>query len=79
MSCEELVGLLLDFVGGELTPEQRAMIEQHLCGCPPCVRHVEEYHLTIRVTRLLPKHDPLPPALEARLRAALAAESERGA
>ena len=77
MSCEELVGLLLDFVGGDLSPEQRAAIEQHLCGCPPCVRHAEEYRLTIRVTRLLPKADPLPPALEARLRAALA-EAERG-
>ena len=77
MTCEELVGLLLDFVGGDLSPEQRAAIEQHLCGCPPCVRHTEEYRLTIRVTRLLPKADPLPPALEARLRAALA-EAERG-
>ena len=77
MTCEELVDLLLDFVGGEVTPEQRAVIEQHLCGCPPCGRHVEEYSLTIRVTRLLPKSDPLPPALEARLRAALA-EIERG-
>jgi anti-sigma factor RsiW len=77
VTCEELVGLLLDFVGGDLSPEQRAAIEQHLCGCPPCVRHVEEYRLTIRVTRLLPKADPLPPALEARLRAALA-EAERG-
>jgi anti-sigma factor RsiW len=80
VSCEELVDLLLDFVGGDLSPEQRAAIEEHLCGCPPCVRHVEEYHLTIRVTRLLPKHDPLPPAFEQRLRAALAElESERGA
>ena len=79
MSCQEMVDLLLDFVGGEITPEQRAMIEQHHCGCPPCVRHVEEYSLTIRVTRLLPKNDPLPPAFEQRLWAALAAESERGA
>ncbi|HET6574799.1 MAG TPA: zf-HC2 domain-containing protein [Fimbriiglobus sp.] len=77
MSCEELVGVLLDFVGGDLSPEQRAVIEQHLCGCPPCGQHVEEYRLTIRVTRLLPKADPLPPAFEARLRAALAA-AERG-
>jgi anti-sigma factor RsiW len=79
VSCEELVNLLLDFVGGDLTPEQRKEIEQHLCDCPPCVQHVEEYRLTIRVTRLLPKADPLPPAVEARLRAALAAEGERGA
>jgi anti-sigma factor RsiW len=75
-----MVNLLLDFVGGDLSPEQRAAIEQHLCACPPCVQHFDEYRLTIRVTRLLPKNDPLPPALEARLRAALAEiESERGA
>jgi hypothetical protein len=76
VSCEEFVDLLLDFVGGDLTPEQRAVIEHHLCGCRPCVQHFEEYQLTIRVTRLLPKRDPLPPSLEARLRAALA-EIER--
>ncbi len=76
MSCEELVNLLLDFYGGDLTAEQRAEIEEHLCACPPCVQYVEEYRLTIQVTRLLPKNDPLPPAFEQRLRAMLA-EVER--
>jgi len=75
VTCQELVDLLLEFVGDEVSPELRATIEEHLCGCPPCVRHVEEYHLTIRVTRLLPRHDRLPPAFEARLRAFLAAEA----
>jgi anti-sigma factor RsiW len=78
VTCQELVDLLLDYVGDDLTPEQRAAITEHLCGCPPCVTYVETYQITIKVTRALPKNDPLPPSLEQRLRAALAA-AEGGA
>lgn len=77
LTCEEFVELMLDFVGGELPDEQVEAIKSHLCGCKGCEdRHVE-YQFTILMTRTLAKCDPLPPAFEARLRAALAADDGR--
>ncbi len=72
MTCEELVDLLVDFVDGGLPAEQVDAIKQHLCGCKPCVSSVELYQITIKVSRALPKAEPLPPHFEQRLRAVLA-------
>jgi anti-sigma factor RsiW len=74
VTCEEVVDLLVDYVDGGLSAEQVDAIKQHLCGCQPCVATVEMYQVTIKVTRALPKVEPLPPAFEARLRAVLAAQ-----
>ena len=73
MTCEELADLILDFVGAELPPEQRAAFEYHLCGCGSCKVAVEMYQATVTVTRALGRCgcDPLPTAVEARLRAVL--------
>ncbi len=70
MTCRELVEHLLDFVGDELTPEQRDRISKHLCECPPCVTLVETYQITIRLSRQLPRA-PLPARLQERLQQAL--------
>jgi anti-sigma factor RsiW len=70
MTCRELVDLLIDFVGGELAPEHRERIRDHLCRCPPCGHLVTTYELTIRLTRLLPRA-PVPARLQDRLREAL--------
>lgn len=72
ITCRELVELLIDFVSGELPPEHRARVEQHLSRCPPCVNYVETYRLTIRLTRQLPREEELPAELKRRLQAALA-------
>jgi anti-sigma factor RsiW len=70
MTCRELVDLLIDFVGDELTPEHRERIRAHLCDCPPCEHLVTTYRLTIRLTRQLPRV-PLPMRLQERLLEAL--------
>jgi anti-sigma factor RsiW len=70
MNCRELAELLCDFVGDELTAEQRRQVEQHLCNCPPCAVYVETYCLTITLTKKLPC-TPLPPELEQRCQAIL--------
>ena len=71
MTCDELVDLMLDFVGGELSEEESNAIKAHLCACQGCGISIEMYQLTIRVTRLLPKTEPLPSAFEQRLRTIL--------
>lgn len=70
MTCKELCALLLEFVSGELSDECRAVVEQHLKDCPPCLVYFETYQVTIKLVRKLPCATP-PPQLMDRLRAAL--------
>jgi len=72
MTCRELAELLIDFVSGELAPEYRAHLEEHLRLCPPCVTYMETYRITIQLTRRLPCVPP-PPELVRRLRQAVEA------
>jgi anti-sigma factor RsiW len=72
VSCEKLLDLLLDYVGGELVVEQHQSVEIHLAGCDKCLMLVKSYRYTIRLARALPKCEPLPAAVEARLREVLA-------
>ncbi len=76
LTCEDLVDLMLDFVGEELPDEQVNAIKVHLCGCPPCIVVVQKYRFTITMSRALPKCEPLPTAFEAKLRASLGLPAE---
>ncbi|MFO0969707.1 MAG: zf-HC2 domain-containing protein [Gemmataceae bacterium] len=71
MRCRELANLLVDYVAGELSPELAEHIKEHLGLCPPCVRYVETYEVTIKLTRQLPMV-ALPPEILQRLREAIA-------
>lgn len=70
MTCKDLCDLLLEFVADELSAERRALVEQHLRDCPPCVVYFETYQVTIKMVRKLPCKPP-PPQLMDRLRAAM--------
>jgi hypothetical protein len=71
MKCRELAELLVDYVAGELNPELAEHIKGHLCLCPPCVRFVETYEVTIKLTRRLPMF-AMPVEMLQRLREAVA-------
>ena len=70
MNCRELAELLMDYLAGELPPEQADGIRQHLADCRTCTCYIETYRLTITLTRQLPAVAP-PPSLLERVRAAL--------
>ena len=74
MTCEELLAVLLDYVGDELIVEHRRTVEIHIAECERCGIIVHSYTHTVRVVRRLPKCNSLPPAVEARLRAAIEPE-----
>ena len=75
MNCRELAEVLIDYIAGELPPEQAEHIRQHLDFCPPCVCYIETYKLTITLSRKLPQVAP-PAALLARLRAAVESDNQ---
>ncbi len=72
MTCEELMAVLADYVGGELVVEHHATVKIHIDGCAKCGSYVATYTHTIRISRALPKCGQLSAAFEAKLRAALA-------
>jgi len=70
MKCRELAELLVEYVAGDLEPSLADHIKEHLCLCPPCVRFVETYQVTIKITRRLPMV-AMPTQMLDRLREAL--------
>jgi anti-sigma factor RsiW len=75
MTCRELAEILIDYVSGEMTPEETERIRKHLEECPPCVFYVRTYELTITVTRRLPMV-AMPAKLMDRLREAVKEEGK---
>ena len=49
MTCREIVDFLMAYLDGELSAEEKALFEEHLCECPPCVDYLETYRVTIRL------------------------------
>lgn len=74
MTCAELMNTLADYLSEELVVEVRETYRLHIAGCAKCGPYVATFTHTIKVSRLLPKCGPLPPAFEARLRKALEGE-----
>ena len=70
MNCSELRTAILDYLGEELVVEHRETFEVHLRTCDHCTFYLESYRHTVTLTRKM-ACGPLPPAFEARLRAAL--------
>jgi len=42
MNCAEMEILICDYVDGTLAPDQRALVERHLAGCPDCAELVRD-------------------------------------
>jgi len=72
MNCHEAMPLLAAYSDGELDPVQSAAIEKHVLGCADCaVRRDELASLRSRIRSEVPYYKA-PPALHARVKAALA-------
>lgn len=51
MNCREFVEFLMDFLDGNLPPEQRSVFEEHMRRCPPCVDYLQSYRQVIALER----------------------------
>lgn len=47
MTCRELTEFIIDYVEGDLAPEERMLFEQHVGRCHTCVKYIETYRETI--------------------------------
>ena len=45
-SCKDSISQLVDFLDGDLSPEEEAHLREHLSGCPPCVDFLKTYRAT---------------------------------
>ena len=51
MTCKEFVDFLWRYLDGELPDEERSVFDAHLAVCPACVRYLETYRETVRLSR----------------------------
>lgn len=68
--CQDLVGLLADYVERQLPAAVHASLERHLSACPRCVAQVRSYQSTVTMLRTI-KDDELPPELRCTLKSFL--------
>ena len=64
--CQDIVGLLADYLDDSLDPATARRLQAHLEGCTPCVAFVNTYKGTVKAARQLKEAD-IPPELKDRL------------
>jgi anti-sigma factor RsiW len=45
-TCEDTINLLLDYLDGEMPPEEARHLKEHLSGCAPCIDFLRTYRAT---------------------------------
>ncbi|MGE0640594.1 MAG: anti-sigma factor [Thermoanaerobaculia bacterium] len=62
LTCEEILGFLLEYLSRELSPEEETHFERHLARCPSCLAYLRTYRQTVRLGRIaLQKEKEAPP------------------
>lgn len=59
MKCDKFSELITLYVGGELTLQEVALVENHIYSCKPCAEEVEEYRAISNKLAML-KEEPRP-------------------
>jgi hypothetical protein len=60
--CIELVELVTDYFEDRLSLEDRLRFDEHIAGCEPCVRYIEQLAVTVELSGQLRPRD-LDPAM----------------
>jgi len=47
--CREVVELVTEYLGGTLSPTDRARFDQHLSTCPPCTAYLAQVRTTLEM------------------------------
>jgi len=67
VTCEQVTGLILDYVNEDLDRATTRAFRSHLRECPDCVAFLNTYKKSIRSTRSL-RYQEVPAELERRVR-----------
>ncbi len=51
--CQECVDLLTDYLEGNLEPQVREKLDDHLAGCAPCINFVQSFEKSTTMLHLL--------------------------
>jgi len=51
VACADGVEMLMDYLEGTLSEEDRAVLDAHVSGCPRCLAFIESYRATPRILR----------------------------
>ena len=62
LTCQELVGLVTNYLENSLEPDTRARFELHLGVCPGCIDYLDQIRHTIRATGAL-REESLDPGI----------------
>ena len=59
-NCQEVVGLVTDYLEHALLPHMQALLEQHLDDCTGCQAYIRQIQHTISMLRMLANDAPFP-------------------
>ena len=61
MTCRDVIEFLIEYLAGELPPEQHKAFTEHLNACPECVTYLNSYEEAVRLGKaaLSEPDDPL--------------------
>ncbi len=80
VTCEQVIGLMAEYLESALSPELVAELEAHLAGCEPCVAYLRTYRRTRDLTSQTERVE-MPEEMKIRLRRflldKLSSESDR--
>ena len=76
MSCQELIGLVTEYLDDALSPEDRARFDAHIADCPGCATYLEQMRQTISVLGEL-REDAIPPDVQQEFTSRLRGWSDR--
>jgi anti-sigma factor RsiW len=51
MTCREFADFIVDYLTGDLRPDETAAFERHLARCPKCPEYLAQYKATIEAGR----------------------------
>jgi anti-sigma factor RsiW len=57
ITCRQVVGLVTDYLDGNLTPGEHALFEAHLSECEDCTEHVKQIQVTVAIAGSLRDED----------------------
>ncbi|MEJ2077515.1 MAG: zf-HC2 domain-containing protein [Acidobacteriota bacterium] len=67
--CQECVDLLTDYLEGNLEPQVREKLDEHLAGCAPCINFVRSFEKSTTMLHLLKEQRvDVPSDVQARLK-----------